>query len=206
MTKTNGMPRRRRLMAKRSTRKARGDVVYGDVHESLVFIPRARARELAAVRKVLWSSSTWGELRSRLPAKAYKQFLARSGVEELANFDEYYREERKTNRRLTREEALRDYRALPVTERRPEPDDAFSAGDIGAVCDGDFPAWPQQEMLAWVPTEIQQSYGGGSFSFVSGPCLVFELENEDEIVEALERHGYRCVRDDGLVLEASGFG
>ncbi len=104
-----------------------------------------------------------------------------TAVNELLNFDDFYREELKSRPRLARDEARREYLALSTDERQPEPSDPFEFFD-----DGDFPGCPQQEMLAWVPKDIQQRYGKGSFSVVSGDCLVFEASNEREIVGAFE--------------------
>lgn len=122
----------------------------------------------------------------------------------MPDSEEYYEDERRSRPGLTRDEARAEYLALSTDERRPEPGDPFEAGDIGAICDGDWPGWTEQEMLAWVPKAIQEQYGRRSFSFVSGDCLVFRPEDEDQLIAAFVAHGYACVRDDALVRRASG--
>ena len=72
--------------------------------------------------------------------------------------------------------------------------------------DGDWPDWPQQDMLDWVPPEIQVEYGEQTRSFVSGPCLVFDSSHETDVVDAFRRSGFTVVRDDDLVKRACGFG
>jgi hypothetical protein len=194
------------------------DIVYGEVQNSLVFISRKRASKLATIHEVLSSSSTWGQLRSRLPQEVYQEFLELASGGSLMTFDEFSREELRSNPNLTRDELLKVYRdrtiapgadvdrdmAAALIERAPEDDDPFTAGNIGVICDGDWPGWPAQEMLTWVPKPIQKQYGKGSFSFVSGDCLLFEPSREREIVASFEKLGYRCVRDDATVRRASG--
>jgi hypothetical protein len=182
------------------------ELVYGDLNGNLVFITKERADYLAAIHRSLWSSSTWGEVHERMPTAAYEELLEISGATELPGFEEYYENERRSRPGLTRDEARAEYLALSADERRPEPGDPFQAGDIGAICDGDWPGWTEQEMLAWVPKAIQEQYGQRSFSFVSGDCLMFRLEDEDRLVAAFVAHGYACVRDDALVRRASGYG
>src|SRR5438045_2977908 len=38
-------------------------------------------------------------------------------------------------------------------------DDLFDSDQIGAIGDGDWPPWPKQEMLSWVPDEIRERFG-----------------------------------------------
>jgi hypothetical protein len=87
--------------------------------------------------------STEEQFRARLPAEAYDEIIERAGADELPDFDEFYREELKTRPDLTRQGAMQEYQALPTDERRPEPDDPFCAGNVGAICDGDFVSEPQ---------------------------------------------------------------
>ena len=89
-------------------------------------------------------------------------------------------------------------------EEEPAPDQPFDAFDIPGRGDGDWPAWPAQDMLAWVPEEIQTRFGRSQASVLNGPWLSLRGEALDEIVAAMERLGYRCRRDDGLIARAHG--
>ena len=71
--------------------------------------------------------------------------------------------------------------------------------------DGEWPDWPDQDMLNWVPEEIQSKLGERTFSFVSGPCLRFSKNNENEIVRAFQDHRYAVEKDERLVSEACGY-
>ena len=102
----------------------------------------------------------------------------------------------------TRDQAFKDYQALAFSERLPNDNDAFDRADIPGFCDGDWPDWPQQEMLNWVPTVIQKTYGQGIDSTLNGPFLTFRIEDEKEIVKAFTELGYRCQNDDRFVRQA----
>jgi hypothetical protein len=61
-------------------------------------------------------------------------------------------------------------------------------------------------MLNWVPRDIQDRFGSVGYSMVSGPALGIDPSFERDVVEAFERAGYTCRRDDDLVARASGLG
>lgn len=129
-------------------RAAAQEIVYGELNGNLVFIPKGRAGHLATIHAALWSSSTWREVDDRMPTGAYEELLEISGAMELPGLEEYYENERRSRPDLARDEARAEYLALSTDERRPEPGDPFEADDIGAICDGDWPGWTEQEMLA----------------------------------------------------------
>jgi hypothetical protein len=87
-----------------------------------------------------------------------------------------------------------------------EPDGGapFSACDIPAVSDGDWPAWPAQEMLRWVPNEIQEQFGRVESSMHNGEFLTFDIRRQAQIVAAFERNGCECRNDEVLVNRACG--
>lgn len=55
-----------RILAGASTDRGDRTLVYGEQAGGLVFIPEQRARQLAAVVDAWWTSSTWGEFRTRV--------------------------------------------------------------------------------------------------------------------------------------------
>ena len=81
----------------------------------------------------------------------------------------------------------------------------FVPEHIWGYSDGDWPGWPAQEMLVWMPSPVQQAFGTQDRSVVSGPCLVLKARRETAIVAALHAQGYRCKRDNTLVRLASGY-
>jgi hypothetical protein len=71
------------------------DAVYGAVDGELIFIERARAHELVATQDALWSATTCGELKARMPAAEHAELFIRSMAHDLPDFTQFYREERK---------------------------------------------------------------------------------------------------------------
>jgi hypothetical protein len=92
---------------------------------------------------------------------------------------------------------------LPFGDRFPEDTDPLSSYPVPGIDDHDWPAWPAQQMLSWVPTEIQEKYGSKE-SCLNGEYLTLNPRNEHKITVAFRRAGYRCTRDDKLIQRASG--
>lgn len=88
-------------------------------------------------------------------------------------------------------------------QEAPADDAPFSQDELTALQEGDWPTWPAQHQLEWMPRDIQDltELVGNR---VSGDWLEFPLEREGEIVAALKRHGYVLRRDPKLVDAASG--
>ena len=89
-------------------------------------------------------------------------------------------------------------------EEAPAPDQPFDPHDIPGRSDGDWPAWPAQDMLAWVPEEVQARFGRSRASTLNGCWLSLPGEAIHEIVAAMQRLGYRCRRDQDLISRAHG--
>jgi hypothetical protein len=86
----------------------------------------------------------------------------------------------------------------------PGDDDAFDGEALVDSISWDWPPWPAQRMLEWVPADIQERFGDVGTSMVSGDALYIDEAAETGIVAALEQAGYRCMHDDELVARASG--
>lgn len=89
-------------------------------------------------------------------------------------------------------------------EEGEAPPDAepFDAGEWDPYVDGDWPPWPAQQMLDWVPERIQ-TLGSSEGSAISGDSLSLDPGREQEIVTAFGEEGFACRRDDALALRAS---
>jgi hypothetical protein len=144
------------------------------------------------------------------PRQGYLVFVRRSRTEDLARVHDA----------VGRARTWSEFRSLlpPTFEEELEksfhddevdaPDDSqpFDADRIPGYADGDWPAWPAQEALDWVPSEISARFGRDVDSVLNGPYLEFDPKHEVEILAAFEGHGFRCGRDDKLVRQASGWG
>jgi hypothetical protein len=147
-------------------------LVYGRVDESLVFIQREIAIELATLWDALGSSSTWGEFRKRISSDRFLE------VAKLTDAD---------------------------GDRIPRDDKDFPGYDLPQIADGDYPEWPAQLMLNWVPSEtIRASYAKRATSVLNGPVLVLDSMCESAIVSDFRAHGFSVRKDAELVLRASG--
>jgi hypothetical protein len=91
--------------------------------------------------------------------------------------------------------------ALPPSDLRPNA--RFDYLTMTAAADGDYPGWPAQEMLEWMPEDVQADFGVVQDSVHNGSFL--ELQGDAKpIANRLRAFGFRCRRDDRLVLRASG--
>lgn len=152
------------------------EVVYGEVPDGLVFVPRTHALELKVLHAALNRVKTWGEFRVLVGRARYEEAVERfthEGEEEGA--------------------------------REPAPEEAFDAERILGYADGDWPEWPAQMMFDWLPAEVQQEFGSPQPTLISGDYLWLPLDHEKRVVAAMKVRGYSCTRDDDLVREASGY-
>ena len=180
------------------------EIVYGVLEgtQELVFLPIDRARELAILHIALRTSRTWGEFRAILPSTVYAQVVEHLRENDAVDFATYAAEE---GEGMSKARVRRDYQALPVGERLPQSKDPFNPEEIWGLSDGDWPGWPAQEMLEWMPSPVQQAFGTVEASVINGPYLAPDASQEDALVAALQTEGYCCRRDDTLVRLASGY-
>lgn len=155
-------------------------IAYGTLdNETAVFMPLRYAEPLGELRSAL-SSSTWGELRAQVTEAAMSRMLARWG---------------------NNEERLAD--GLPLDA--PGDEEPLSPQELWGHTDGDWPDWPAQRMLDWVPTDIAERFGQQVSSVLNGEFLKIPASQTEPMARALQTHGFQCERDDDLVLLASGW-
>ncbi len=183
--------------------ESRGDLVYGEIDDYLVFIMTTDAEKLSDCHKAVWTSKTWGQLRSRVTRHDYNELLA--PMDEAIGFFAFYRDWRVGKPRISRARAREAYMGLPIGERLPEDSDPFDVEQVPWVLEGHWPDWPAQAMLEWVPRNVREQYGTEECSTVNGEFLTFACNDERKVVAEFRRAGYRCVRDDELVQRASGY-
>ena len=87
----------------------------------------------------------------------------------------------------------------------PADDDPFDPDQVWGYQDGDWPEWPAQRMLEWMPEDIQKRFGEIGTSVLNGDFLQIAPGSENEVVAALKEAGYTCIRNDHLVELASGY-
>ncbi|AYA23168.1 hypothetical protein C6369_000250 [Rhodococcus rhodochrous] len=87
----------------------------------------------------------------------------------------------------------------------PAPEEPFDLSQVPGNADGDWPEWPAQQMLDWMPPELIARYGRSTASVLNGDFLDIDPQHEAALVAALEEMGWSCRRNDALVSSASGF-
>ena len=163
----------------------KNDVVYGIAPMGLLFMPEARAQELAQGTEALTTAKTWGEFRRAVTKGIYEFYLPHSS---------HYRGP--TNP------------AENDIERYYIPDDTpFTPNDV--VLYDLLPADPEIGMSEWIPDDIQKEFGrtmkyyAMDMNVPHGNVLELDKDRMDDIVRALEAKGYRCRRDDALIEAAT---
>jgi hypothetical protein len=181
-------------------------VVYGQISDYLVFAKRSDADQLFACYEALRTANTWGKFRSLVGPDIYDEVIEYMGFYfegTITDFAAFYEELIRCKPDTTPEQAREEYLKLPVGDRFPEDEDPFSSDQVPGIDDRDWPAWPAQLMLYWVPREIQEKYGSKE-SCLNGEYLTLDPRSERKITAAFRRAGYRCTRDDKLIQRASG--
>lgn len=160
-------------------------IMYGITNLGLLFVPVARAHELADANRALLTAKTWGEFKSLVSKNLYEFYLTRSELYEGPE-----------------EPEDGDFTPFDLpAETLFTPNDVFYADER--------PAYPEIEMTEWMPEEIQEKYGrklrysSMDMNVPSGEILVLKENQMDAIVAELEKLGFVCKRDDVLLMAAT---
>ena len=157
-------------------------IVYGITNLGLLFVPESRAKKLAESNKALLSAKTWGEFKALVSQEMYEFYLVNSAHYMGAN-----------------EPEDGDYTPYDIAPETP-----FTPNDV--VTYDALPAYPEIEMSEWMPEGIQAKFGrkvrysAMDMNVPEGQILVLEEKQMDEIVAVLEKLGYKCRRDDDLLM------
>ena len=157
-------------------------IIYGITNLGLLFVPESRAKELAESNKALLTAKTWGEFKSLVSQEMYEFYLVNSAF--YGGPDE-----------------PEDGHYAPYDIPSETP---FTPNDV--VTYDALPAYPEIEMSEWMPKEIQakfgrkMSYSAMDINVPDGDILVLDEKQMDEIMAALEKLGYECMRDDDLLM------
>ena len=157
-------------------------LIYGNSIYGLLFIPESRANELANSNKALLTAKTWGEFKSLVSQEMYEFYLVNSAYYEGPS-----------------EPEDGEYAPYDIAPETP-----FTPNDV--VTYDALPAYPEIEMSEWMPDEIQAKFGrkvrysAMDMNVPEGQILVLEEKQMDEIVAVLEKLGYKCRRDDDLLM------
>ena len=84
------------------------------------------------------------------------------------------------------------------------PSDPFSPQQVPGYSDGDWPDWPEQEMLEWLPPSIIR-LGLIRATRLNGNFLVLDPLRAQEIIAAMEAFGHECRLNHELVKRICGY-
>lgn len=174
---------------------------YGCTAQSFVLIPLDPALEFALVNRVMQSSSTWGELRKRLPVKYYSNLteaIVKQGASLLSGRGNQSRS-RKPNRQ---KESDKKAPSMLIPDDGDPFDFLTFYRDMGDEWGG--PPWLEQAMLDWLPASFIKKFREKSHCLSDGECLLLDPAKELEMLKALEKLGHRCIHAPWLVNLAAG--
>ena len=83
-------------------------------------------------------------------------------------------------------------------------DDPFDPGIIPSFSDGDFPDFPEQLMLTFIPGEVQRQFAHVADTVHNGPMLVIDAAAEEGIVAALHQKGFACLKRQDIITTIAG--
>jgi hypothetical protein len=86
----------------------------------------------------------------------------------------------------------------------PDPDEAFDCFALPGCEDGDYPEWPQQEMMLRLPPHAIAPYATMHHTVMDGPYYGLILPGRHKLWSRSNRQGHACFRNDALVKQACG--
>ncbi len=107
-------------------------------------------------------------------------------------------------RTLAPRKAYREILAFQESPRSIRAGHPFDYYEMTPVPDGDYPGFPKQEVMDWMPSEILEAFGRTQETAMNGDYPGFHPTDTRRIVANLRRHGYRCRRNQRLVEAAHG--
>jgi hypothetical protein len=94
------------------------------------------------------------------------------------------------------------YQKLPIEERLPLSNDRFNETSIPSDLLIDIIDY--KTLIHWVPDDIFTKFARTELSIHYEDITDFREEDEEEIVKAFERAGYRCVHNVKLIAQVHG--
>jgi len=86
----------------------------------------------------------------------------------------------------------------------PAAQEPFDADELPGFAEGDWPTWPKQGMLEWLPPSVQE-LGTVKDTLLTGSFLHLDHDRQDEVIEALAAEGIECREyTEDLVVRACG--
>ena len=107
-------------------------------------------------------------------------------------------------RTLAPPRAYREILAFQGSPRSIRAGHPFDYYVMTPVPDGDYPGFPRQEVMGWMPTEVLQAFSRMEETTMNGTYPSLDAMETRELVASLRRCGYRCRRSQRLIEAAHG--
>jgi hypothetical protein len=167
-------------------------LIYGQIDNNLIFAPEADTLALARKWYAVKNAKTWQDYIDFTSQDDFEQLifevLETLGYSDL--FPNYLMGE--------------DLSAYITDLYLPQPDDPFTTSILPGFDEGEYFAIPAQEMLAWLPEELQDNLGQIDRHPVYEFVYRIEPENELMVLQTLEAAGYLCKKNQELMEQAHG--
>ncbi len=167
-------------------------LVYGVVNHNLVFIPQQDAVLWARKWHAIRHATTWGEFTEMTSQEEFDELileiLETLGHEAL--FPQYQMGE-----------DLSNY----ITDLfLPLPEDPFTTDILPGYEAGEYMPNAAQEILAWLPDELQENIGDIVLDEEAGFVYHIDPEQQALVIASLEAAGFATRPDQVLVEQATG--
>lgn len=168
-------------------------LVYGEVNNNLIIIPETQAKSWARRWNAIQNAKTWGD------------FIDLTSQED---FDELIFEILET---LGHEALFPQYQmgedlSLYITDLvLPQAEDPFTTDLLPGYDQGEYMPHPAQEIIAWLPEELQENIGELQLDETAGFIYFIQPEQKELVLSSLQAAGFITRHDEVLVRLASGY-
>ena len=199
--------------------KPKGELVYaeGMWHDPdnphLIFLEEKRAMHCAYLNKVVRAAKssgiTWGEFKEREPIAYNAIFepleptLFDDWLEETASSPDKALRDLKNDPERAREAFCKEF---PLPERLPFNGETYAIGGaLGDSVEFMLTFGCEGNMFAAIPEDIVARYGYVDETRWGDEFLILKSQYRKEIIDALERYGYKCEENGDLISWAVGW-
>lgn len=167
-------------------------LVYGNINNNLVILPEADALVLSKKWHAIHTAATWQDFIDLTSQEIFEdlilEILETLGHEAL--FPNYLMGE--------------DLSSYITDLHLPQPEDPFTTSIMPGFEEGEFMPNPAQEIIAWLPDDLQEHLGEIVLDDESGFIYRIDPEQTPLVVASLQAAGYATRLDQALVELACG--
>ena len=170
---------------------------YGDVGVAFsgefLFVVDECDLEHWAPRLSVLHCDTWGKVRE-LGDEIYAEVLGLAGHGEYRDLVAHFAIQG-TAPGISPSPAIEAEHALNALDKLPDDDESFSARDLGACADGDWPPSIYYLVAEAVPSEVLEAYGETWETNFNGTYGILDATQREVAFAALEAAGYALEED-----------